>query len=386
MESTSFAGAVFFGCAVLHPIIVSASAAPKIISQGAYAPAGTRQFVLHSQRLRRDFVIVVSTPSGPFVQPGRTLPAIYILDGGYGIAGPIAQMMAWAGSMSPAYVVSVSYPKSQESNRDTDLLYRPVTRDGVTAGGGGADFEAFLTEELRPFLEARYPLDPDKAILFGHSYAGLFAANVLAESPDAFSGYVIASPSVWADPQLLAQLPKSAPKGKGRRVYIAAGEKEDIEGSQKPSMLEGAGQIASILAAPNSTFRVEKQVFAGENHISYWPRLVPASFVWILPPPIAGPFQRTAIKMAAADLERFVGVYAIADGRTVTIRRNDAQLFAGLTGSPEGEILAETPQRFFAPVAGYDISLTFEGAAPGPSPALVFSINGTETRAVRKTQ
>jgi predicted alpha/beta superfamily hydrolase len=171
-------------CGLLNSLAASALIAPQIISQGAYAPAGTRQFVLHSQRVGRNFVIVVSAPSGPYVQPGKKLPAIYVLDGGYGIAGPMAQMMSWAGTMSPAYVVSVGYPKGQEVERDTDLLYRPVTRDGVTTGGRGAAFEAFLTQELKPFLEVRYPIDPDKAILFGHSYAGLFVANVLAQNPE----------------------------------------------------------------------------------------------------------------------------------------------------------------------------------------------------------
>jgi hypothetical protein len=149
-------------------------------------------------------------------------------------------------------------------------------------------------------------------------------------------------------------------------------------------MLEGAGEIANVLTASNSTFKVEKRIFSGENHISYWPRLVPASFTWLLPPPAATQTQHTAINVVAAALERLVGVYVIADGRVVTIRRVDAHLYAGLTGSPEGEILAESPRRFFAPVAGYDILLTFDGAATEKSSALVFSVNGVETRAIRR--
>ena len=100
-------------------------------------------------------------------------------------------------------------------------------------------------------------------------------------------------------------------------------------------MLEGADKIAGALTAPNSTFTVQKTIFSGENHISYWPQLVPASFKWILPTP--GQTQRVAITMSADALERFVGVYEIADGRTVTISQRDDHLFAGLTGSPEGE-------------------------------------------------
>ncbi len=206
-------------CAAILVCMIAASAfaepaALRIVSVGPDAPAGAQRYVLHSERLGRDFVVVVSTPSGPFVEPGRKIAAVYALDGGYGVAGPIGQLMAWSGTMSPAYVVSVGYPDGQASRRDSDLLFRPTVRDGVTIGGGGAAFEAFLTIELRPFLEARYPLDPTRAILFGHSYGGLFAANVLARTPHAFAGYIIASPSVAADPQALAGLAQAAPRAR----------------------------------------------------------------------------------------------------------------------------------------------------------------------------
>lgn len=371
----------FLAFVLAAPAFAQPAPALKIVSEGAYAPAGARQFMLHSERVGRDFVVVVSAPSGPFVQAGQRLPTIYALDAGYGVSGPPAQMMAWAGAMSPAYVVSVGYPEGQTDQRNTDLLHRPVTQDGVTFGGGGAAFQAFLTQELRPFLEARYPLDPGKTILFGHSYGGLFAANVLAEVPEAFSGYVIASPSVWADPQLLAKLATAAPKGKGWRVFVAVGEKEESR------MVEGAGQVATTLAAAGSTFTVDKRVFAGENHISYYPMLVPAAFVWILPPPAAPLVKHTAIVVAPEALERLAGVYALVDGRTVTVTCRQAKLFAELTGSPGGEVLAESPQRFFAaPLPGFDVMVTFEAGASGRPSALVLSINGVEMRAVRRTQ
>ena len=316
-------------------------AALKIVSVGPDAPAGAQRYVLHSARLGRDFVVVVSTPSGPFVEPRRKIAAVYALDGGYGVAGPIGQLMAWSGTMSPAYVVSVGYPDGQASRRDSDLLFRPTVRDGVTIGGGGAAFEAFLTTELRPFLEARYPLDPTRAILFGHSYGGLFAANVLAQTPHAFAGYIIASPSVVADPQVLAGLAQAASKGEGQRVYVAVGEREDA------GMVEGAKRVAAILAAPGSTFTVESRVFAGESHIGYYPQLVPAAFAWILPPPAPPAHSHVAIALPPGALERMTGVYAIGDGRTVTVAVRQGKLYALLTGSPEGEFQPETPLTFF---------------------------------------
>ena len=370
-----------------------AQSAPRlrVVSQGAYAAGGAQQLVLHSARVGRDFLVVVTPAPTQSVLDGslpghhsfanQKYPAIYALDAGWGITGPVAQMMARTQIMSPAYVISISYPAGQSDPRNVDLLHRTFTDNGQTYGGGGAVFQKFLTQDLRPFLEQHYPLDPHQAILFGHSFGGLFAANVLATSPEAFSGYIIASPSVWADPQLIADLAAAAPNGNGRRVYIAVGEIEDVGGNRVPTMLEGAKQIAATLGAPNSTFTVEQHVFAAGTHISYYPVLVPAAFAWVLPPVAA---TRTAIAVAPADLERLVGAYQLADGRIVTIRRDAARIFARVTGLPgESEILAETARRFFLP-GGFDVHYTFEGPLDAPASTLVVRVNGTEARATRQ--
>jgi predicted alpha/beta superfamily hydrolase len=378
--------------AVTSMLVTSAFAqtAPKLtVVSESDCPAGSaRQFVVHSALVGRDFVVVVSPPPifGSWIsadleaagskRPDQKLPAIYALDAGYGIAGPIAQMMAGVATMSPAYVVSVGYDEGQTNWQRTDLLYRPVTEGGVTYGGGGARFQAFLTQELRPFLEAKYPLDPTKAILFGHSFGGLFAANVLADTPDAFDGYVIGSPSVWIDPPVLAKL-ANVTKGNGHRVFVAVGEKEDSK------MLDGASQLAATLTASPSSFNVEKRVFAGESHISYYPLLTQAAFTWLLPPPGT---DRTAITLPLEALRRITGAYQLGDGRVVTVSLKTTKAFVEVTGLPgESELLAETAQRFFLP-GGYSVLFTFEGALDEPATSLIVNMNGTELRASRKVQ
>jgi predicted esterase len=288
----------------------------------------------------------------------------------------MAQMMAGVATMSPAYVVSVGYGEGQANFHRTDLLHRSVTEGGVTYGGGGAKFQAFLTEELRPFLEAKYPLDPRKAILYGHSFGGLFAANVLADSPESFDGYVIGSPSVWIDPQVLAKLAGAA-KRNGHRIFVAVGEEEDLK------MLDGASQLAATLTAAPSSFKVEKRVFAGEGHISYYPLLTQAAFTWLMPPPGA---DRNAITPPPEALQRITGAYQLADGRVVTVTLKAAKAFVEVTGMPgESELLAETAQRFFLP-GGYSVLFTFEGAMDAPATSLIVNMNGTELRASRKVQ
>jgi len=349
--------------------------------------------VLHSARVGRDFLVVVTPPPTASVldcslpsqhrSANQKYPAIYALDAGYGIAGPLAQMMAQTQIMSPVYVISIGYPVGKTDPRNVDLLHRTFTDSGQTYGGGGAIFQKFLTEDLRPFLELKYPLDPKNAILFGHSFGGLFTANVLATSPEAFSGYIIGSPSVWADPQLLPDLAAAAAKGKGQRVYVAAGEfeTEDLGGKRAPTMVQGVEHIVASLGAPHSTFKVERRIFAAGSHISYYPVLVPTAFAWMLPPAGSG---RASVAVTAEDLEQVVGGYELSDGRIVTIRRDGAKIFASVTGLPgETDLLAETSRRFFL-TGGFDVLYTFEGPPDSPASSLLVRVNGTESRAMRK--
>lgn len=396
MRSRQVGNAIPLGRTLLAAVVILMLATPAfartpptltVVSEGRY-PAGVRHFVVHSALVGRNFDVVVSPPpifaswvstdlkAAGLKQLKQKLPAIYALDAGYGIAGPMAQMMVGVGAMSPAYVVSVGYGDHGRRWHNTDLLYRPVTKDGVTYGGGGTTFLAFLTEELRPFLEARYPLDPAQAILFGHSFGGLFAANVLAQSPGAFAGYVIASPSVWIDPQVLARLSSAGERGE-RRVFIAAGEQEG------PRMLDGVGRLSAILTAAPSALEVERRVFPAEDHISYYPLLVQAAFRWMLPPPGTG---RTAVVLPPQDLQRIAGVYKLADGRLVAVTLEAGKAFVQVTGTPgQSELLAQTPQRFFLP-GGYNVLMTFGGAMDAPASSLLVDMNGTQLHADREQQ
>jgi len=69
-----------------------------------------------------------------------------------------------------------------------------------TDGTGGANkFFHFIQEELMPFLEGNYRVNPDDKTLSGGSLGGLFALYVLFHQPNAFTRYLIASPSIWWD-------------------------------------------------------------------------------------------------------------------------------------------------------------------------------------------
>ena len=150
---------------------------------------------------------------------------------------------------------------------------------GTKLGGGGAAFEAFILDELKPLIESRYPVDRDRSVLIGHSLGGLFATTVLANHPEAFGGYLILSPSLQFDPSLLDRVAAAATKGAGRRVYISVGSEE---GSVA---VPAAAALYAALSKPDSKFETRYCNVQGYYHMSV--TLTPASVAlpFLVPPP-----------------------------------------------------------------------------------------------------
>jgi pimeloyl-ACP methyl ester carboxylesterase len=263
--------------------------------------------------------------------------------------------------MAPAVIVSVGYLPGQVLFRNLDLLHNKTTLPGggIVVGGGGAAFEAFLLEDLKPFIEAKFPADPARSVLFGHSFGGLFAANVLADKPDAFSAYVIGSASVWADPPVVGRVAAAMARTHGRRVYLTVGELEDRgAGDGSTKMADGFKGLASVLKGQPGVV-LKTQVYAGETHLSYYPRLVADGFPFVLPPAMR--LGAEQVKLSPKTMERYVGVYRMPDGRKITVTSlPTGQLSGQVTGIAPVPLLQNGTDRFYAPTS--DLAVMFDGA------------------------
>ncbi len=361
----------------------SLAAAPTptstLVSQGPAVQMGAERFILQAQHINRDFLIEVTAPLVPPL-PGQKLPVIYALDGGYGLVGQSARVLGGSGAMAPAIVVSVSYLQNSgdaERYRNTDLMHVRAIQGDKMDGGGGAAFEAFLDDELRPLIDARYPTDPKRAVLFGHSLGGLFTASVLAHRPDDYWAYLIASPSVWAAPDLPDRLRAVAAAGGGRRVFISAGELE------RADMTGGAAKLAAALAGPGSKFQVRSQVFEGQGHMPSYLLLASTALPYLLPPPPApAPIMRAEIHLEPEVLDRYVGVYRLDAARIITVTRQGGQLVGQLTGLPPVQMFADAPTTFFSKIA--DAQVRFVLGPDGRASSLVLRLNGAESTAAQE--
>jgi predicted alpha/beta superfamily hydrolase len=263
---------------------VAVPAAPAVTASNP-SPATVplaEQFVMHSSGAKRDFLIQVSLPTQ--LRPGEKAAALYVLDGnaGFGLMTDSVRILH-PGAVATTYVVAIGYQDPVESGdlRDVDLAHVKGTIRGLKLGGGGAAFEAFILKELRPFIEARYPIDPSKSVLMGHSLGGLFATTVLANRPDAFSGYLISSPSLQFDPELLDRVKSVASHASGQRVYVSVGSEEGRVA------IPAADALHAALTTQGSKLETRYCKVPGYYHMSVTLTLASVALPFLLPPPPA---------------------------------------------------------------------------------------------------
>jgi predicted alpha/beta superfamily hydrolase len=140
------------------------------------------------------YSISVSLPDSYQSGASADYPVLFLLDGDayFTKTRLMAVSQAAGGLMEEVVIVGIGYGVGEDMrNRD----YTPTSIDGVTtdsgaASGGASAFLAFITDELLPWVGARYRI----------SYGGLFAFYALFHSSDDFGLFISSSPTLgWDD-------------------------------------------------------------------------------------------------------------------------------------------------------------------------------------------
>lgn len=190
--------------------------------------------------------ITVAEPVGGWRTNG-VVPALYALDPFITLEMVIGLSRLFSsfsgGQIPPTMVVGVGYPTSEPGQvmalRARDLTptlqgFPPEFPIKPPFGLGGASrFLRALAEEIIPGIENRYSVHPTDRTLIGYSFSGLFGLYTLFHRPKTFTRYLLVSPSMWwdqevifSDEQVWAENHTDLPA----RVFLAAGEGEENEG------------------------------------------------------------------------------------------------------------------------------------------------------------
>jgi predicted alpha/beta superfamily hydrolase len=121
---------------------------------------------------------------------------------------------------------------------------------------------------VKPFIAARYAVDPARQILYGKSLGGLAVLHQMFTDPTAFSTYIAASPAIARNNREVlkgeAEFSRRAQAGElNLRILITVGGTET-----NGSMIPNASELAARLAALNpEKVKVTYNVIPDENHV-----------------------------------------------------------------------------------------------------------------------
>jgi predicted alpha/beta superfamily hydrolase len=172
------------------------------------------RFRLASKAVGDSFEIRVLLP--PRI-PGETtrFPVLYMTDVHDGfLIGEDAMRLMMVSDVPRFIAVGIGYASASNILEGLLVRARDLTQVAATAevGGsfpianmvhpsvatGGADkFLAFITDELMPVIDKRFPTDPKDRGYWGDSLGGLFGTWVLFTKPESFNRYILGSSSFW---------------------------------------------------------------------------------------------------------------------------------------------------------------------------------------------
>jgi predicted alpha/beta superfamily hydrolase len=152
---------------------------------------------------------------------GIKYPVIYLLDGHslHNVCSSFVQHYSNRDRIPQSIVVGIA---STDRLRDF-TPYERIAYNGEYGGGGANKFLKFLSDELFPVVENKYPTRNYRTLI-GHSYGGLFVTYALMAKPELFRAYLACSP--WlseVDNTLIEKIGKQLQKGyeKNKLFYLA---------------------------------------------------------------------------------------------------------------------------------------------------------------------
>ena len=262
---------------------------------GVASISTSHRFHVSMEGFKEQFRIDVAAPAMPV--PGRKLPVIYVLDSSW--CFPITAQAARALSMGPgaipqAIVVGIGPAMDGPAAfaKTTALRYRDLApgideehiaqmKQALPAQfwpadeelGGAAKFFRFIEDELKPFVEAYFPVDTADQTLVGVSLGGLFALHTLFTSPGSFQRYVAISPSIWWNGGAVLEAEEQAARlgGVGGRLFLGVGEEEEMQAPEAKMVTNVIELSKRLKAREHAGLTIASHIFVGEGHMSVPP-------------------------------------------------------------------------------------------------------------------
>lgn len=331
-----------FGLVILYAISANAQY-PAVQINGSHIRKITSKIVEG-----QEYTLHIMLPSG-YEKSTKKYPLVFLMDSqwDYPLVTSIYGEQYYDGFIPELILVGVTWGGNKpnpDSLRVRD--YTPTLVNGQIQSGRADKFLGFMKNELFPFLENNYKVDPENRTLMGCSLGGLFTLYSLFTHADMFSGYVAASPAIAWDKDVIAYFEKSfsdVKLQKAKRVYMTVGEvelgKEPFESFAKT--MDSRQYYKVSLAS---------KVLINTGHSGTKSETYTRGLQYI--------FERKKLELSESQLANIAGTYVSDQGKKITVFTKNKQTFASISPDLTVPIFANSSDHFYATFSFFNLYFT----------------------------
>lgn len=299
--------------------------------------AGTQSLKITSSICNQEYVLSINLPRG-YDDTTKTFPVLFLVDAqwDFSLVQTIWGEQYYDGFVPGIVIVGITWGGK---NPDYDKLRtRDLTpTDAGKAGreGNAPNFLAFIKKELIPFVESKYRVRKDDRTLVGSSFGGLFILYALFHGPETFNRYILTSPSLGWDNNIVSIYNNQYAEKNGdlrAKVFMGIGGYENVPVFQT--------FVDQLKAKEYKGLELQTTVMEGMGHSGGKAEGFARGLQFVYAKPV--------VNIDPKVLDQYIGEYEVTPQLHVMLERNESCLIGIAPGSPKLMFYADTDKDFYS--------------------------------------
>ena len=284
----------------------------------------------------QEYVLQISLPAG-YANSNKKYPVVYLMDSqwDFPLLTALYGEQYFDGFIPEVIIVGITWGgdhPNPDSLRARD--YTPTNDKRLPQSGGADKFLSVIKNEIFPFVESNYRIDPNDKTLVGCSLGGLFTMYTLFTHSAMFNRYVAASPAFTWDNNVLYKYEEqyhARPSNPPAKLFMCVGGVE--------SSVPGFEKLTSFLNKRHyANLQIESKVLENTGHSGTKGEGYARGLQFV--------FKRPTLQLSSNLLQRYNGTYKLNSGMKLEMKTENGSLTA-TTGNNTFRLFAASDTDFY---------------------------------------
>jgi len=297
--------------------------------------AGTEVLKFTSVIDSQQYVLYINLPDN-YSKTNKKYPVLYVTDGQWFFP---SMYVGYGGQHYDGFVpglitVGITWPDNYDASRKRD--FTPNHVDGIPNSGNAPKFLAVIKNEIIKLIDSTYRVEENDRALYGTSLGGLFAIYTLFHEPSLFNRYIIISPALEWDNEIVFKYEKNfAEKNHAlnAKIFISSGEYEEAIFSGNTFNRF----VSQVKASKYKGLALESMVLDRMGHSGS------GTVGGIMG--LQSVYSKPVLKVDSFLLDQYTGLYKLNEN-SITVTRTGNFLYGTFTGG-KARLDADTNETFY---------------------------------------